>query len=77
MPRAANSGPVEVSIESVGAWRMRVTTYRLDDRWVCQVDNVQPGAVLARAESATRETAVARATARARRLLGRTRTRAV
>lgn len=60
-------------IEHVGAWQYRVTTYRLDDAYVCAVDNVDPGATLARVKAASLEEAVAQATSKARHMLEKTR----
>jgi hypothetical protein len=34
-----------------------ITTYRLGDRWVCAVDNVSPGPVVARAVAGSKERA--------------------
>jgi hypothetical protein len=52
-------------------------SYRLDERFVCEIDNVSPGARVARAEGATREEAERAAIAAAERRLGRTRVHAV
>jgi len=60
-------------VESVGEWRMRVVSYRLGDTWTCVIDNVDPGAVIARAHGASREAAEAEAEATATRRLERTR----
>lgn len=38
---------------------IHVLTYRLLDRYHCKVDNVSPGALIARASGATREEALA------------------
>jgi hypothetical protein len=54
--------------EMVDGWEMGITTYRLADRCYCKVDNVSPGALIARAVAPTKAEAegVALANARAR-----------
>ncbi|MBI3291815.1 MAG: hypothetical protein HYZ73_03265, partial [Elusimicrobia bacterium] len=47
--------------ETEGRWTLRVTSYRLGDHYACTVDNVDPGATLARTEGPTREEAEAQA----------------
>ena len=61
-------------VEAEGAWRLRVTSYRLGTRYICTVDNVDPGATLARVEGATRQEAEAEALSKARHMVGKTRT---
>ena len=60
--------------ERVGEWNIRVTTYRLGEAWICKVDNVSPGATLARVSKPTLEEAEAEALSKARHLIGKTRT---
>lgn len=55
-------------------WRLRVTSYRLGTEWIATVDNIDPGATLARAAGTTREAAEAEALAKARHMVGKTRT---
>jgi hypothetical protein len=54
--------------QQVGRWAITIVSYRLGDRYYCTVDNVEPGARIARGEGATREeaerSAVEKATAR-------------
>ena len=57
----------------VGRWRVRLTSYRLDEGFVCVADNVDPGANLARAQARSREEAEAAALATASQRLARTR----
>ena len=45
--------------ESVPPFMVRITSYRLGDVYHCTVDNVDPGAVIARAKASTREEAEA------------------
>jgi hypothetical protein len=59
----------------IDGWQLNVTSYETDGTFHCSVDNVSPGAWLARTTGATREEAEQRAIARARELLARTRRR--
>lgn len=68
MPQTAQDH--QLRIESVGKWRIRIRSYRLGDIYVCRVDNVDPGAVIARAKSATREDAESQAVEEARAAIG-------
>jgi hypothetical protein len=61
----------------VEGWDVNLTTYRLGDKWHTKADNVSPGAALARVVADTKEDAEARALARARELLSRTKRREV
>ncbi|MEK8024194.1 MAG: hypothetical protein AAB229_10355 [Candidatus Hydrogenedentota bacterium] len=60
-------------IERCGEWQFRVTTYKLGEEYICTVDNVDPGATLARARAATMDEAVEEATAKAKHMLGKIR----
>jgi len=57
----------------LGGWPAGVTTYRIGDMWICKIDNVSPGATVARARGKTRDEAVGTATAAATRRLAATR----
>ncbi len=48
-------------------------SYRLGDTYYCSVDNVDPGAVVARADAATRAEAEGAAVEKARQRIGKTR----
>jgi hypothetical protein len=63
--------------EELAGWPVGIASYRLGERFVCEIDNVSPGARLARAEGATREEAEGAAMAVAERRLARTRVRDV
>jgi len=54
-------------------WPVAIVSYRLGETYYCEVDNVSPGARIARSEGPTREAAEAAAIADARRRLARTR----
>jgi hypothetical protein len=60
--------------ESAGQWKLNVVSYKLGDKYLCSVDNVSPGATLARAEGKTREEAEAKALNKARKMVKKTRT---
>ena len=60
--------------DALDGWEVGVTSYRLGDQYFCSVDNVSPGARLARARGTTRDEAEGQALKAAGRLLNRTRT---
>lgn len=59
--------------ETVEGWQVGITSYQLGDVFYCTIDNVSPGANVARAQGATREQAEAAAMSKARERLARTR----
>lgn len=61
----------------LAGWQVGIASYSIGDRFICEVDNVSPGARLARGEGATREEAERQALAIAERRLERTRVHAV
>jgi len=56
----------------VDGWQVHLVSYRLGDKFHCTADNVSPGANLARVVGDSREDAEAKALARAKELLART-----
>ncbi len=58
--------------EKLAGWPVGIVSYKLGDKWFCEIDNVSPGARIARAEGATREDAERDAIAAATRRLART-----
>jgi hypothetical protein len=58
--------------EEFAGWPVGIVSYRLGDKWFCEIDNVDPGARIARAEGPTREAAEQAAKAAATRRLART-----
>ena len=60
--------------DELAGWQVNIVSYKLGGRYCCEVDNVSPGARLARGEGATREEAETRALDKARTLLAGTRT---
>jgi hypothetical protein len=59
--------------ESFPPFEMHVLSYRLENTYSCTVDNVEPVAVIARAQGATREEAEAKAIAKAKERIQQTR----
>ena len=59
--------------QEVGRWKINIISFKLGDRYYCTVDNVEPGAWLARAESGTRAEAERIAIEKATAMLSRTR----
>ena len=59
--------------EELAGWPVGIASYRLGERYVCEIDNVSPGARIARAEGASREDAERTAIAAAERRLAGTR----
>ncbi len=57
----------------LGGWPAGITTYRIGALWICKVDNVSPGATVARGRGKTREEALEIATTAATRRLAATR----
>jgi len=57
----------------LSGWQARLTSYKLGDTYHCSVDNVSPGAVIARTEGKTREEAENAAIEKATRYLAQTR----
>lgn len=62
----------EKSIDVEG-WPVHVVSYKLGDKYICQADNVSPGACLARISADSPEEAERQALEKAGKLLGRTR----
>lgn len=48
----------------LGGWPVGITTYRIGETWFCKIDNVSPGAIVARSRAETREAAIASASER-------------
>ncbi len=59
--------------QEVGRWKINIISFKLGDRYYCTVDNVEPGARIARGEGATREEAERSAVEKATARLSRTR----
>ena len=59
--------------DEIDGWNVHLVTYRIGDRYYCTIDNVDPGARIARAEGTTREEVERVALEKARTYLGQTR----
>ncbi|MGH7502245.1 MAG: hypothetical protein ACREL7_10865 [Longimicrobiales bacterium] len=59
--------------DNLCGWAVRVTSYRIGERWFASVDNADPGAKVARAEGHSRAEAEQTACAKASERLSRTR----
>ena len=57
----------------IEGWEVGITSYRLGDRCFCKIDNVSPGALIARAVAPTKAEAERSAVAHARARLASTR----
>ena len=77
MAAAANSNQFQERRIELNGWPVRLTSYRVGEKYVCQADNVSPGACLARFSAPTPEEAESQAISKARHLLGKTRRHAV
>ena len=61
----------------IDGWPVRLTSYRVGEKYICQADNVSPGACLARFKAETPGEAEAQAISKAKHLLGKTRRREI
>ena len=52
--------------EAAAPFRMHIISYKLGEKFYCTIDNVDPGANIARAEGKTRDEAETKAIAKAR-----------
>ncbi len=66
----------EKTVELSG-WPVRITSYKLGGEYVCEADNVSPGARLARFTSATPEEAEKNTLSKAAHMLAKTKRHAV
>jgi len=56
MPDLAATEHQQRSLEVEG-WPIGITSYRLGEVWLCHIDNVSPGAIIARGRGDSREAA--------------------
>lgn len=73
---AGAQGFKERQIE-IDGWPVRLTSYSIGAKYICQADNVSPGACLARFSADNAEEAESQAISKARHLLSKTRRREV
>lgn len=59
----------------IDGWPVKLTSYKVGDKYVCQADNVSPGACIARFSAPTAAEAESQAISKARHLLGKTKRR--
>ncbi len=57
----------------LAGWPVRLVSYKLGEEWICKIDNVSPGAQVARAKGAKQEEAENECRAKAERRLAATR----
>jgi hypothetical protein len=58
---------------AIEGWPVKLTSYRVGDKYVCQADNVSPGACIARVWASTQEEAETEAISKAQQHLRKTR----
>lgn len=63
--------------EQIGRWPINVVSYRIGTEWICTVDNVSPGANIARATGTSRDEAERQAIEKAKERVAQTRTHQV
>ena len=56
----------------IDGWPVKLTSYRVGEKYVCQADNVSPGACLARFTASNAQEAESHAISKARHLLSKT-----
>jgi hypothetical protein len=61
----------------LNGWPVKLTSYRIGDKYVCQAENLSPGACLARFAAPTLGEAESQAISKAAHLLGKTKRRDV
>ncbi len=61
--------------QTVEGWEISITSYRIGETHYCHIDNVSPGATIARASGPTREAAETEALEKATKRLAATRRR--
>lgn len=59
--------------DEIAGWPVNITVYQLEDAWVCRIDNVSPGALVAKGTGNTADEAEEKARKTAARRLARTR----
>jgi len=73
--RSSDMKPTEYSERSLelAGWKVRLTSYRLGDKYYCKADNVEPGACITRSQGPTKEEAEREAIAKSEQFLSQTR----
>jgi hypothetical protein len=73
MSAAAKAAQYQEREIELNGWPVRLTSYKIGDKYVVQADNVSPGACLARFQADSFEEAESQAISKAKHLLGKTR----
>ena len=73
----ANSNEFEERQIELAGWPVRLTSYRVGEKYVCQADNVSPGACISRFAAPTLAEAESQAISKAEHLLNKTRRREI
>ena len=58
------------NIKEVAGYKINVTSYKIGDQFHCHIDNVSPGATIARSTASTRDGAIQSALEKAQERLG-------
>jgi len=69
----SNTNEFQARELELAGWPVRLTSYRVGDKYVCQADNVSPAACLARFSASTLQEAESQAISKAQHLLRKTR----
>ena len=77
MNSTVNSNQFEERQIEIEGWPVKLTSYRVGNKFICQADNVSPGACLARFSSESAQHAESQAISKARHLLSKTQRRIV
>ncbi len=64
----------QTRVETVGEWKMCITSYRLGKEYVCVIDNVDPGAIIVRMNGPSSHEVESSAIEKAKERIGKTRT---
>jgi hypothetical protein len=75
--QSVHSQGFEERLIEIDGWAVRLTSYQVGDRFICQADNVSPGACLARMSAESASEAESQAISKARHLLGKTKRREI
>jgi hypothetical protein len=71
--KTANSNEFQEREIQLAGWPVKLTSYRVGEKFVCQADNVSPAACLARFAAPTLDEAESQAISKAAHLLSKTR----
>ncbi len=66
-----NSVEHRAETRDVQGWKVKLVSYKIGEKYYCHIDNVDPGATIARADGVTRNEAVQNALKKATARLGK------